>query len=77
VEREGAEQQQSQLEIIGDQIEKAGNQCMKVTTVTTKMKYRMASMFTGRFLRTGGALTVIGGSGSACFLCVWPSLPIL
>jgi len=50
---------------------------MEVTTVTTKMKCRMANMFIGRFLRTGGALTVIGVSGLACFLCVWPSLPIL
>jgi hypothetical protein len=50
---------------------------MKAIIVTTSLKRRMASMFIGRFRRTGGALTVIGGSGSACFLCVWPSLLIL
>ena len=69
--------QVGRVKIIREESEKAGNQCVKVTTVTTKMRRRMANMFVGRFLRTGGALTVIRGSGSACFSCVWPSLPIL
>jgi hypothetical protein len=56
------------------EIEEAGNQWMRASTVTNGMAGRVATVLMMASVRTGNALIVIGVSGLAWFLCLRPSV---
>jgi hypothetical protein len=56
------------------EIEEAGNQWMRASTVTNSTAGRVATVRMMASVRTGNALIVIGVSGLAWFLCLRPSV---